>query len=76
MTLTTRDITTIAILPCRGGHCPKEQTSRHRFSRFVDRVGYDGKTTDVDMLYACDGCGHERAWGTIDPSIFYSKFTN
>jgi len=66
----------VAILPCRGGKCPPEQTSRHRFSRFVDRVDHNAVVTDVDVLYSCDGCGHERPWGSFDPQIFYSRHVN
>lgn len=75
--VTTRDLTTTAILPCRGGRCSREHPARHRFSRFVDRLDRGtGKVTDVDVLYSCDACGHERVWGSFDPEIFYSRFVH
>lgn len=64
-----REITTTAILPCRGGSCYPERPERHRFTRFADRVEA-GAVTDIDLMYRCDGCGHERVWGSFDPELF------
>lgn len=66
-----RDITATPILPCRGGRCVPERPARHRFTRFAERVEA-GVLTDIDAMYRCDECGHERVWGTIDPPIFHA----